>query len=238
MKTPLPTKVRAYLAAVSLASGFAALALWRANPCGADLPLFLMLTSIGCLAHAYPIQGFKHQAYQVTLPFIVLASAMFSAVELVAFIALIHIVEQIRLRRRLYIQWFNTCDYLASAAVAALIFHGIVGLLPDGALGRLTAALAAACTFILLNRLLLAAALWLARALSPRASGLFQPDLLAAELVIGWIGGPMLIVAMAAGSWTLLVTAGPLLLARPALSALLGRHQPSEPSSRAQAPAA
>jgi hypothetical protein len=50
----------------------------------------------------------------------------------------------------------------------------------------------------------------------------------------------MLVVALEAGAWTVLVTAGPLLLARPALSALLGReagqHEP--PSVHVQAPAA
>ena len=86
----------------------------------------------------------------------------------------------------------------------------------------------------------LSAALWLARRLSPLASGLFQPELLAADLVIAWVAGPMLVVALEAGAWTVLVTAGPLLLARPALSALLGRqaaqHEP--PSVHVQAPAA
>jgi len=100
----------------------------------------------------------------------------------------------------------------------------------------LTAALAAACSFILLNRLLLAIALWLARGLSPVASGLFQPELFAADLVIAWIAGPMLVLALLAGTWTALLTAGPLLLARPALSALLRHHQGAP--GRIQVPAA
>ena len=240
MRSQLSTAARVYLVAVSAAAFAAAIVLWRSNPSAAQLPAFMIVAALGALAHAYPVRGFRHQAYQVTLPFIILAAAMFSAVELIAFIAVIHIAEQVRVRRRLYIQWFNACDYLASAAVAGIIYHRAALLLPASPLGRLTAALAAACTFILLNRLLLAAALWLARRLSPLASGLFQPELLAADLVIAWVAGPMLVVALEAGAWTVLVTAGPLLLARPALSALLGRqaaqHEP--PSVHVQAPAA
>lgn len=196
----------------------------------------LVVSALGAIAHAYPIQGFRHQAYQVTLPFIVLAAATFSGPELVAFIVVIHLVEQLRLRRPLYIQWFNTCDYFLSAALALAIYHRAIALMPEGALGEVTAALAAACVFILINRLLLSVALWLARGLSPLASGLFQPELLGADLVIAWIGAPMLVLAIQAGIWTVLVTAGPLLLARPALSALLHRQQPIV--GKVQAPAA
>ena len=226
----------AYIAAISLASLLAAVALFRASLPAADPISFLVVAGLAALAHAYPIQGFRHQAYQVTLPFIVLASASFNGLELAGFIVLIHLTEQLRVRRPLYIQWFNACDYFLSAVLALTLYHRAVTLLPAGALGELTAALAAACSFILLNRLLLAIALWLARGLSPVASGLFQPELFAADLVIAWIAGPMLVLALLAGTWTALLTAGPLLLARPALSALLRHHQGAP--GRIQVPAA
>jgi hypothetical protein len=197
---------------------------------------FVLIAALGAAAHAYPIRGYRHQAYQITLPFIILAAAMFNGLELVAFIVLIHVAEQARLRRPLYIQWFNTCNYFLSAALAVTFYHHAIAILPVGAVGQLTAALAAACSFIVINRGLLVIALWLARGLSPVTSGLFQPELLAADLVIAWIAGPMLVLAIEAGPWTVLVTAGPLLLARPALAALLGRQQ--TPSERLQAPAA
>jgi hypothetical protein len=235
MNPQLPVAARTYIAGMSAAAAAAAIAVWGLHAAGAGLAAFLIVTALGALAHAYPIQGFRHQAYQVTLPFIILAAAMFSALELIAFIVVMHIAEQLRVRRRLYIQWFNTCDYFISAATAAVLYQRAALLLPMSPIGRLTAALAAACAFVLLNRLLLAGVLWLARRLSPAASGLFQPELLAADLVIAWVGAPMLVVALEAGAWTVLVTAGPLLLARPALAALIGRRQPA---ARAQAPAA
>jgi hypothetical protein len=225
-----------YIIATSVAAVIAAAVLIASPIRPISLLGFALIMALGAAAHAYPIRGYRHQAYQITLPFIVLAAAMFNGIELVAFILLIHAAEQARLRRPLYIQWFNTCNYFLSAALAVTFYHHAIAMLPVGAVGELTAALAAACSFIVVNRLLLVIALWLARGLSPVASGLFQPELLAADLVIAWIAGPMLVLAIEAGPWTVLVTAGPLLLARPALAALLGR-QPNS-SERLQVPAA
>jgi hypothetical protein len=231
----LSTASRGYIAAVSLAAVLASAVFWHANGAAISLVSVLLIAGLGVLAHAYPIQGFRHQAYQMTLPFIVLAAALFSTAELVAFILLIHLAEQARLRRRLPIQWFNACDYLLSAVIAAALYHRAGALLTDGALGQVAAALAAACVFILLNRVLLAGVLWLARRLSPVASGLFQPELLAADVVIAWMAGPMLVLTLVTGPWMILVTAAPLVLARPALAGLLDRHDEPILASRERA---
>jgi hypothetical protein len=225
----------AYIGGVSLGAVVAAGFMWWTGAPAAGISTVVVVTALAAVAHAYPIQGFRHQAYQVTLPLIVIAAAAFSAPQLVAFILLIHLAEQARLRRRLYIQWFNACNYFMSAAIASVLYHRAALLLPDGATGLLIGAVAAACSFILVNRLLLAGVLWLARGLSPVTSGLFQPELLAADLVIAWIAGPMLVVALDAGPWSVLFTAGPLLLARPVLSSLIGRRMQSmrPPLSRA-----
>ena len=107
---PLAVSARAYIAGVSAAALLVALLVTRWSLPSAGLLSLLVVSALGALAHAYPIQGFRHQAYQVTLPFIVLAAATFNGLELAAFIVAIHVVEQVRLRRPLYIQWFNTCD--------------------------------------------------------------------------------------------------------------------------------
>jgi len=219
----------AYLAAVSIAAVAVAVIRWRSEG-DASFVLFVVITGLGMLAHAYPVAGFRHQAYQVTLPFIVIAAATLSGPQLVAFVVLIHLAEQARLRRRLHIQWFNVCDYYLGAATAAAVYHRASLQLPQGALGQVAATLAAGSAFILLNRVLLAGALWLARGLSPVVSGLFNSELLAADLVITWVAAPMLVLTLQAGPWMVLVTAGPLLLARQALSGLLARHQARRPT--------
>ena len=231
----LPRGALVYLAGVSIAAVMVALLLMRRDGSPASLVVFLVLAGLGMLAHAYPVQGFRHQAYQVTLPFIVVAAAMLNAFQLVAFIVLIHLAEQARLRRRLDIQWFNLCNYFLSAAMAAAFYHRATALLPDGALGQVAAALSAGCAFVLLNRIQLAGVLWLARGLAPLASGLFEPELLAADLIIAWIAGPMLVLTLQAGPWMVLATAGPLLLARVALSALLTRREVPARSTKVRA---
>ena len=148
----------AYLAAVSIAAIAVAVIRWRSEG-DASFVLFVVITGLGMLAHAYPVAGFRHQAYQVTLPFIVIAAATLSGPQLVAFVVLIHLAEQARLRRRLHIQWFNVCDYYLGAATAAAVYHRASLQLPQGALGQVAATLAAGSAFILLNRVLLAGAL-------------------------------------------------------------------------------
>src|SRR3989441_12177557 len=222
----LSTAALAYISGTSILAITVAAIRWRSETSG-NLVLFIVVTGLGMLAHAYPVQGFRHQAYQVTLPFIVIAAATLSAPQLVAFIVLIHVAEQARLRRRLYIQWFNICDYYLSAVAAAAVYHRATLLLPGDALGHIAAALSAGGPFVLLNRVLLAGALWLARGLSPVASGLFQSELLAADLIIALVAGPMLGVTLAAGPWTVLVTAGaPLLVAAAPSPAMVRRPTP------------
>lgn len=231
----LSTAALAYIAGVSIAAVTAAVVLWRSEGPASSLGVFVVIAGLGMLAHAYPVQGFRHQAYQVTLPFIVVAGAVLNTAQLMAFIVLIHLAEQVRLRRRLSIQWFNVCNYFLSAAMAAAFYHRATAVLPDGAPGQVAAALAAGCIFVLLNRFLLAGVLWLARGLSPLASGLFRPELLAADLIIAWIAGPMLVLTLEAGPWMVLVTAGPLLLARLALSTLLTRREAQVQPAEARA---
>jgi hypothetical protein len=231
----LPPVARVFIAATfTITVGLGAL-LWSAHSRPAGPVEFFWITALGMLAHAFPIRGARHQAYQVTLPFIIIAAALFSIPELAAFILLIHIAEQLRLRRPIYIQLFNFCDYFLSAAVAAVFFQRAVVLMPVSALSLIEAAMAAGCCFIVLNRVLLAGALWTARGLSPARCGLFSPELLAADLVIIWISGPMLVLYLQAGAWMFLVTAGALCLARPVLAAIVSQSRPSSPDVPARA---
>src|SRR2546426_10193942 len=79
----LSTAAVAYIAGVSGAAVMGAIALSRVGGSGALVGTFVILTGLGMLAHAFPIQGIRHQAYQVTLPFIITAAALFSATQLV-----------------------------------------------------------------------------------------------------------------------------------------------------------
>src|SRR5207245_9390422 len=114
----------------------------------------------------------RARAEHWTVAFLRGAAALCSDTRLVGFMLLIHLAEQARTRRRLYIQWFNLCNYFLSAVLAAICYQRALALLPEGAIGQVAAAMAAGCILITVNRIFLAGALWLARGLSPAASGL------------------------------------------------------------------
>ena len=232
----LSTGACIYLGAVTLTAVAAGVLLWSASNPAASLAEFLLITLLGMVAHSFPVQASRHQAYQATLPFIVVAAASFDTIQLLAFIALIHAAEQVRVRRTWYIQLFNVGDYFLAACLTAIVFHAAIRLLTPGLLASTEAALAAGCTFVLLNRALLAGILWLARNLPPSRSGLFRPELLAVDLIITWVSAPMLVLTLVAGPWMTLITAGPLFLARPALAYLLSDDEHRMP--QVQAPAA
>jgi len=232
----LAAAARVYLAGVAVLAIGVAVLLWISDARAAIAPVtFLGITALGMLAHAFPVRASRHQAYQVTLPFIIIAAASFSVPQLIAFLVLIHSAEQLRVRRPLHIQAFNLCDYFLSAAAAAVFYQHASALMPSTVLSSVEASMAAGCTFIVLNRLLLMGALWTARGVSPARCGLFKPELLAADLVIIWISGPMLVLTAQAGLLMLLVTAGPLCLARPALTALLAGRDQATQEARAKA---
>src|SRR2546430_16818531 len=88
----LSTAALAYISGTSILAITVAAIRWRSETSG-NLVLFIVITGLGMLAHAYPVQGFRHQAYQVTLPFIVMAAATLSAPQLVAVIVFIHIAQ-------------------------------------------------------------------------------------------------------------------------------------------------
>ncbi len=223
----LPPLAQLYLVGVAVAAVIAALVFWRSGQQSGSPIALLLVAAAGTLSHVFPIEGRHHEAYHATLPFVVVAAALFTTPELAAFIILIHAAEQLRTRRRWYIQVFNATGYFVAAALAGLMYRVAWHQLGTPGLGQLEAALTAGCTFVIVNRVLVAVVLWVARGLSPARSGLFRPELLAVDLIIIWVSGPMLALIAMAGPVAVLVAAGPLFLARPTLSSLLEAGAPA-----------
>ena len=222
--TPL---AQLYLAGVAGLAIVAALVLWRAGHQSGSPIALLLVAAAGALSHAFPLEGHNHEAYHATLPFVIVAAALYSTPELAAFIILIHLAEELRTRRRWYIQVFNASGYFLAAALAAVMYRVAWHQLGTPVIGQLEAALTAGCTFVIVNRILVALVLWVARGLAPARSGLFRPELLAVDLIIIWVSGPILALIALAGPIAVLVTAGPLFLVRPALSYLLAAGAPA-----------
>lgn len=225
-KRTLAPLAQLYLASVAALAVIAALVFWRTGPQTGSLIALLLVAAGGTVSHVFPIEGRHHEAYHATLPFVVVAAALFTTPELVAFIVLIHAAEQLRTRRLWYIQVFNASGYFLAAALAGAMYRVAWHQLGTPVLGQLEAALTAGCTFVVVNRVLVAIVIWVARGLSPARSGLFRPELLAIDLIIIWVSGPMLALIAMVGPAAVVVTAGPLFLARPALSYLLEAGAP------------
>ena len=59
----LSTAALAYIAGASILAIAVAVIRWRSETPG-NLVLFVVITGLGMLAHAYPVRGFRHQAYR------------------------------------------------------------------------------------------------------------------------------------------------------------------------------
>ena len=220
-KRELSPLAQLYVVSVAGLAVLAALVLWRAGHQAGSPIALLLVVAAGAISHAFPLEGRNHEAYHPTLPFVIVAAALFTTPELAVFIILIHLAEQLRAHRRWYIQVFNTTGYFLAAALAGVMYRVAIHQLGTPVIGQMEAALTAGCTFVILNRVLVAGVLWLARGLSPARSGLFRPELLAVDLIIIWVSAPILALIAVAGPVAVLVTAGPLFLVRPALAFLL-----------------
>src|SRR5438105_15852709 len=117
----LRTGARVYLAAVMFTAALTAILLWSASSSMASVAQFLLITGLGMVAHSFPVQASRHQAYQATLPFIVVAAASFSIAQLIVFILLSHAAEQARVRRGWYIQVFKDGGYCLAAAARGVV---------------------------------------------------------------------------------------------------------------------
>lgn len=225
-KRELSPLAQLYLVSVAGLAVIAALVLWRAGQQAGSPIALLLVAAAGAISHAFPLEGRNHEAYHATLPFVIVAAALFTTPELAVFIVMIHLAEQLRAHRRWYIQVFNATGYFLAAALAGVMYRVAMHQLGAPVIGQLEAALTAGCTFVIVNRVLVAGVLWLARGLSPARSGLFRPELLAVDLIVIWVSGPMLALIAMVGPAAVLVTAGPLFLARPALTYLLEAGTP------------
>jgi diguanylate cyclase (GGDEF)-like protein len=186
-----------------LAAGCGALAIalaslieprWRAELQSPTLWIFLIAASI---AHAFPVIAPRHQAYHTTQAFLMAAVLLLGWPAVSTIVIVTHIAEWLRRRRPWYIQLYNVAVYLLSAGSAMAILWQLNARPFDLGDGRaLLAALGAAGAFLLVNHLLTAVVLRLARGVSVADSGLFGPQSLGVD-------GALLLVGVAmAGAWT------------------------------------
>src|SRR5918912_1138793 len=151
---------------------------------------FVVFSSCAAVAQLFTVQTPRNHGFQTTNVFLIPAVLLLPA-PLVALIAIVqHIPEWLNSRKAWYVQSFNianyTLDALAAYAVAQAIEHS--GLVGSAHARDALAGAAAALTFVLLNHVLLAVMLNLARSYSLRETELFTFDGLSTELILAGLG--------------------------------------------------
>jgi hypothetical protein len=189
---------------------------------------FLGLAAGAALAQVFVVEIGRHHGFPVAVVFAV-AAVLLLPVELVALMGIAqHVPDLVRCRFPWYVRTFNIANYTLDALAAWLVARGLSDhVVADSRLGWAVTGLAAAAVFVVLNHLLLAAMLRVARGHSFRESRLFAPESLSIDLVLAVLG--VALAAFADTNPTLVLTAvAPLVLIHRMLRVLAahGLHTP------------
>jgi diguanylate cyclase (GGDEF)-like protein/putative nucleotidyltransferase with HDIG domain len=175
---------------MAFAATVAAPLLTHVQASGNQWAAFAVFASCAAVAQLFTVQTPRNHGFQTTNVFLIPAVLLLPA-PLVALIALVqHVPEWLKSRKAWYVQSFNIANYtldgLAAWAAAHAIEHS--GLVGSTHARDALAGACAALTFVLLNHVLLAVMLNLARSYSLRETELFTFDGLSTELILAGLG--------------------------------------------------
>src|SRR5918911_286914 len=175
---------------MAFAAAVAAPLLTHVQASGEQWAAFAVFASCAAVAQLFTVQTPRNHGFQTTNVFLIPAVLLLPA-PLVALIAVVqHVPEWLSSRKAWYVQSFNIANYtldgLAAYAVAKGLEHS--GLIGSTQARDALAGAAAAITFVLLNHVLLAVMLNLARRYSLRETELFSFDGLSTELILAGLG--------------------------------------------------
>jgi diguanylate cyclase (GGDEF)-like protein len=167
---------------------------------GSDWLVFAVLTTCAMAAQLFVVLEPGHQSRCTTSVFFV-AGALLLPLHLVALMCVLaHIPEWVRHRYPWYIQTFNIANWICASSAAYYVVAAILDrnqLSSElGALAAAGAAAAVACALV--NHVLLAQILWLARGKSYGETGLFTFGSLSTEIVLAALGVALAAVWMIA----------------------------------------
>jgi diguanylate cyclase (GGDEF)-like protein len=179
VRTGLPVRARRFLLA-TLAAAAAVPIAGAGRGSDVDLKLFAALLVAAPAAQAAATRIGRNQVFHVGLAFAVAAALLLPPAGFVAVCLAQHLPDWARQRYPWYIQSFNVANYVLSAAAG----WAVATAAPDA-----TAALVlGAAAFVLVNHLLLARMLRLARGHSLRQSGLFGAESLLTDATLAAVG--------------------------------------------------
>jgi diguanylate cyclase (GGDEF)-like protein len=184
---------RASSAYLGLVVAATVVAVWLAGlplPGRGDLASFAVLAVAAGVAQLFVVHAVRNHSFHTTPVFLV-AAAMLLPPQLLVLVSLAqHLPEWAKERYRWYLQTFNICNYtldmLAASAVAGLVDDLAAGM-PAGP-RHLVTGVAAAAVFVVVNHVLLAVMLRLARGHRVSQTGLLARDSLSIELALAGLG--------------------------------------------------
>jgi hypothetical protein len=224
----LPLAARSLIAAVALATAvgtIAALVLGGAER--ADVPTFFALGAGAAVTHSFLHRVRDHHGFSLAVVFLV-AGALLLPPALVALLAVAqHLPDLLGRRYPAVMQTFNAGNYALSALAAWALARAVAETgTSTGEAAWAAAALAAALAFVVVNHLVLAELLRLARGHSYRRSRLFSAESLSIDLVLALLG--VAVAALSEANPMLVAVAiAPLVLVRRFLSLLAAMHADS-----------
>jgi len=181
---------RLYLAGVATATAIAIVSAFAFGESSwSAWPTFLVLAGSAAASAWFVVPTGKNHGFHVAIVFI-LAAVFLLPPEFVALVPVVqHLPDWIRRQYPWYIRLFNVSNYtlnaLAAAAAARLVLHAFAG---HTDLRLALSGLTASVTFVVLNHLLLAGALLIARRVSVRESRLFSSHSLWIDLSLAALG--------------------------------------------------
>lgn len=204
------------------------------EPGGVDWSIFAILLALATLAQLFKAEGPAHQLYHPTLIFIFSAVLILQPLLFILLVVVSHLAEWAKERliksdhlKAWYLQPFNMGMHILIGSSVRLIF---IALLQDSAEiasfhGLLVVAMAAGI-YMLLNHILIGAALVLARGVHWRESGILDFQNMATDYVMLSLGY-VIAACLVEIPWIVIPALTPLYLIYQALSVPVLKHQAS-----------
>jgi diguanylate cyclase (GGDEF)-like protein len=224
----LPETARSFLYFTIAAAAIAAAVSTTAPLGDVRWTIFLTLLVAGCVAQFFAAYTAGNQVFHTGLAFSVAAALLLPPQLVVVVCVAQHVPEWLRQRYPWFIQSFNIANVVLAGLAAWLVRESFVkdgvDVTASATTAAVVAASAAAFTFVLVNHVLLARMLRLARGHDLSASGLFTLDGLIQDGVVALVG--VAVAFMLLHSWALaVVVAVPLVLIQRALALPTLREQ-------------
>jgi diguanylate cyclase (GGDEF)-like protein len=179
--------------------------------------LLALLLAGSAVAQARATHMPKNQVFHTGFAFTVAAALLLPPAALILVCLVQHVPDWIRQRYPWYIQTFNISNYILSGTAAWSTYHGLLTLAsPTDTPVNAGAAAAAGVSFVVVNHVLLAVMLHLARGHSFRSTGLFSLDSVVTDVVLAATGVVVALLAQE-NPWAAPIALLPLVLIHRAL---------------------